>query len=482
MLRLSELLERLDVLAVKNFSDSTVTSVEEDSERVTEGTVFVARRGVRYDGNDFIRDAVLRGACAVVTEDKDVVSLSVTTIISKNATKTMAEIAKAIYGDVLCNMTIIGITGTKGKTSTAKILSECILSMGKSLVTVGTLGAEIYAFAHETYSTENTTPNSPFIYKILHRAYLLGAKIAVIEVSSQALAEHRVYGIPFSVCIFTNLSYDHIGIYEHKSFEEYVLAKRSLFTDYGAKTAIVNSDIENSYNIAQGCARVIKVGVDGDVIFRHIKDSLYDTEFMLDGNSFKLSVGGEFNGMNAAMALIAASEVLNVGVLAFSDCLKNISIPGRYEVYSIGDVKIIIDFAHNGQSLKSILKSVRTHTEGRIILVFGSVGERCRSRRGELAAVAEKFADISVITSDNPGNESPQAIADEIYSLFNDKRKAVIITERERAIAHALKLAKAHDTVLLVGKGQESYQLTENGREFFSEREIIERAGASKER
>ena len=478
---LSELLAGLCDVEVVNFRDCPVTDVDENSKRISRGAVFVARRGVSYNGNDFIDEALLRGACAVVTEERNTKSMSATLIISKNATKTMAEIANALYGDVLADMTVIGITGTKGKTSTLKILAECIAAKEKYYVTVGTLGVEIHASSNETYPTENTTPNSPFVYRMLKRAYRLGARIALIEVSSQALSEYRVYGIPFTVCIFTNISRDHIGVNEHKSFEDYLSAKRSLFIDYRPKLAIVNADDKSWNLVADGCPRVIKVGSGCEFEYSLIRDTLLSTEFSLCGKRFTLSVGGEFNGINAALALVAASFILGADVGEFADCLENVSIPGRYEVYSLNGIKIIIDFAHNGQSVSSLLSSVRQNTDGRIILVFGSVGERCHSRRAELASAAEKLADVSVITSDNPGRESPEAIAGEIYAAFRDKAKAKIIVDREKAILYALSLAKAADSVLLVGKGQENYQLTEKGKVYFSERDIIEKLGASKQ-
>ena len=478
---LSELLLKLGDVEVKGFSESCVTAVSENSKEVKNGTVFVARRGLNFDGNNFIREAISLGACAVVTDNENIKTTEITMIISKNASKTMAEIAAALYSDAFRDMTVIGITGTKGKTSTLKILSECIMSAKKSLVTISTLGAEIYARQYEHYDTANTTPEAPFIYKILYRARALGVKFAVIEVSSQALAEYRVYGIPFTVCIFTNISRDHIGICEHRSFEDYFQAKRSLFRDFAPRTVIANANDKNWYRITEGCPRVIKVGTGCEYEYRNVRETLFESEFSLNGKSFAVSLGGEFNGINAALAIVAASVVLECDIDAFSDCLRRISVPGRYEVYLLGKIKIVIDFAHNAQSLTSLLKSVRRQTKGRIILVFGSVGERCLSRRGELASVAEKFSDIAVITSDNPGRESPEAIAYEIYSHFSDKRKAVTVTDREKAIIYAISAANHDDTVILAGKGQENYQLTECGRVYFSERDIIEKLGASKQ-
>ena len=475
---LSELLTYLSEVKVRNFSECEVTDVEEDSSKISKGAIFVARRGVNFDGNAFVSEAFSRGACAAVTENETLNSASKTVIISKNASKTMAEIANALYGNVLLDMTVIGITGTKGKTSTLKILSECILSKGASLVTLGTLGIEIHGKIHEYYSSENTTPSSPFIYRILHRAYSIGCRFAIIEVSSQALSDFRVYGIPFDVCIFTNISRDHIGVNEHSDFDSYVRAKRSLFEDYGACCAIVNANDRNWSSIVKGCPRVIKVGVGCEHEYTHIHDTVYGCEFLLDGHRFLLPVGGEFNGVNAALAIVAAAFVLKCGIGQFFSAVSGVVIPGRYEVYMLRGIRIVIDFAHNARSVSAVSASVRKHTEGKLILVFGSVGGRCHSRRSELARAAEKFADLSVITSDNPGNESGEDIAREIFSNFTDKNKATVIPDREKAIIYAVAHAKAGDSILLLGKGQENYQLIGKEKIPFSERDIIMKLGA----
>ncbi|MBQ3016856.1 MAG: UDP-N-acetylmuramyl-tripeptide synthetase [Clostridia bacterium] len=478
-MQLSEIIAKLRDVKVESFIERDIFLVTEDSRCACRDSIYVAIKGSKYNGADFINDARARGAKVFVCEGNYFVSNGETLIISKNARKTLAEISKIIFGDYVERMQIIGITGTKGKTTTAKILSECIASSGEKLVSVGTLGIEFYGVNVKADTSKNTTPSAPILYKTLDRAYKMGIRIAVIEVSSQALAEYRVFGIPFTVCIFTNISEDHVGVYEHRSFEEYLDAKRMLFSLYKPKCAIVNALDPLWEKITEGCNRVIKVGGNGaDCPYRLLSDDDTRVDFSVDGESFSLSFGGGYNGLNAALAIITASAVTERSIAYFKDTVSKIKVSGRYEAYLLNGIKIIIDFAHNKKSFSAICENARKNSQGKLIVLFGSVGERSQSRRGELAAVAEKYADLSVITSDNPGRESAERIALEIYSHYSDKSKAKIITDRERAVYYSLSVAKSGDSILLLGKGQESYQLVGNEKIPFSEREIIKKLGA----
>ncbi len=476
---LKNLLSKLSGIEIHGKIDCEIERVTDNSKLASETTVFVAVRGARLDGANFIDEARVLGTKVFVVERKIPKKENELIIISKNARKTLAEISNILFGTELRKMKIIGITGTKGKTTTLKILAECINSRGIPLVSIGTLGAEFYRDKRSTVSTENTTPSAPFIYETLSSAYKMGIKIAVIEVSSQALANYRVYGIPFTVCVFTNISPDHIGAYEHKSFKEYVEAKRSLFVDYSPDFIVANTCDPLWEIITKNCASVIKVGKSNcDYKYEPIYVSDTCVEFRLNEEIFKLSLGGDYNGINAALSLTVASILLGVEISEFKECLSSIKMPGRYEVYFLGEKKIIIDFAHNEKSFLAICESAKKSTSGKLIVVFGSVGDRCQSRRSELAAVAEKYADIAVITADNPGFEPVERISLEIYSHFKDKSKAVMISDRERAIHYAVSRAKANDSVLLLGKGQESYQLVCDKKIPFSEKNIIKGLGA----
>ncbi len=478
-MQLSEIIADLRDVKVECFIERNILSVTEDSRCACDDSIYVAIRGSKYNGADFIHDAKARGSKVFVCEEQYPVSSGETLIISKNARKTLAEISKIIFGADIEKMRIIGITGTKGKTTTSKILSECIAASGEKVVSVGTLGTDFYGVNAKADMAKNTTPSAPILYKTLGRAYKMGIRIGVIEVSSQALTEYRVFGIPFTVCVFTNLSEDHVGAYEHKSFEDYYCAKRMLFSLYKPRCSVINALDPLGQKITEGCERVVKVGDnDSDYPYKLLSDDDTHVDFSIGNESFSLSFGGGYNGLNAALAIVSASIVTERSISEFKDAVAKIKVLGRYEAYSLNGIKIIIDYAHNKKSFSAICQNAKRNSRGKLVVLFGSVGERSQSRRGELAAVAEQYADLSVITADNPGRESAERIALEIYSHYKDKSKAKIITDRERAIYHSLSVAKRGDVILLLGKGQENYQLIGNEKIPFSEREIIKKLGA----
>jgi UDP-N-acetylmuramoyl-L-alanyl-D-glutamate--2,6-diaminopimelate ligase len=328
---------------------------------------------------------------------------------------------------------------------------------------------------------ENTTPDAKNIYRTLGVAYALGARAAVIEVSSQAVAQERIFGIPFKALVFTNFSPDHIGFGEHLDIDEYYSAKKRLFFENSSALAVVNSDDGRGLDISSASEGVITVGTDrgADFYIGNISFDCRGVEFNLCGVPFSLPFGGGYNAYNAALAAALLREVFSLDLVRCSSRLRSVRVRGRYESYSLSGRTVIIDFAHNAESFRAICESARAVCCGRLILVFGSVGGRSFLRRRELAEAAELCADISVITSDNPGDEAPLKICNDIYSAFSDKSRAVIVIDRAEAIRRALSLSAEGDFILLLGKGHEEYQKISGKRVRFSEREIIKSLGAS---
>ena len=479
---LGEILKRIEYIKCINFRDCEISGVSEYSYSVGAGETFVCIKGILYNGNDFANEAKARGAVAFVTSEEMSLKGFENVIIVDNPRKCEAEIAKILYGENVDKLKIIGITGTKGKTTTAKILAECSSYIGLKCISIGTLGTEYYENGERVYlseSKENTTPDAPYIYKALSDAYRDGARVGIIEVSSQALKSYRVWGIPFTVCIFTNFSPDHIGECEHKSLDDYLDAKRKLFTDYGAKICVLNSDDRASAFISHGIEHIVEVGERSESFKLTLLSSGESySSFLLSGRELSVSLGGDFNAYNASLAVATASLIFARDILQFAPVLKSISVPGRYEIYKLGEKRIIIDFAHNGESFRSIMTSARKNTRGRLIAVFGSVGGRSLARREELGKVADELCDRLIITADNPGEESVDKICGSIFSAVTDKSKAKIIADRESAIRYAVSTADDGDTVLLLGKGHEEYQLVEKARVPFSERAILKSLGA----
>ncbi len=476
---LGRLIDNISKRSVKNFNECEVTGVSEDSRAIKTGEAYVCIRGVNNDGNFYINDAISRGAVAVITEKEPLELLDVTVIIVENARKSIAEIASLIYGHPENRLKLIAVTGTKGKTTTASMIHRCLTRSGARALLLSTLGVDgIDSTGINTNG--NTTPGAAAVYAALARAVRGGAEYAVIEVSSQALSQFRVYGLPFYIAVFTSFSDDHVGYAEHASLQDYFNAKRSLFRDYGVKIAVVNSDDPAAYKISQGVKTVISVGKSEkfDYYLGRIFSRVNGIRFELNGKPFILRMGGEYNAKNAALALACAKTLLKIPLSDFDGAFDSFTLPGRYERYSVCGKQVIIDFAHNGASFREIMNAVRTDTSGRVISVFGSVGGRAEARRASLAGMAEKYSDLSVITSDNPNFENPADICADIYGAFADKSKAVIVEDREKAIHYALEIAIPGDTVLLLGKGHEEYQIKDGIEHPFSERAILKELGA----
>lgn len=477
---LTEIIEALghSALAVENFKEREIIGVTDNSKEVKEGFIFVAVRGKRRDGNSFISSAVRRGAVCVVTDAKIKGNIKETAIKCKNARKTLAEISKTIYGDPTGRIKLIGITGTKGKSTTAEYLYSVMLNSGVPCAKVSTIGIGGVEGFFE--NKDNTTPGAPMLYRMINQAIKEGKKYFIIEVSSQAISQHRIHGLSFDTVIYTGFSYDHIGPLEHENERDYFMAKRKLFCDYNAKRAIVIDDGEPSRRISYGVENIIRVGFEEYDEYRI--SSPYSTDsgvvFSLSGVTVRLGMLGEYNAKNAALAIATVSELTGVPLSSISMALKDVRVKGRFELYTVGNTVVVIDFAHNAESMRSLLCSVRRICYGRIIAVFGSVGERAVSRRRENAAIAEEYADFSLITSDNPANESGEEICKEIQSYFLDKRRTRIIPDRKEAIKHALALAEDGDYVVLLGKGHEDYQRIGNRDIRFSESEILKSLGA----
>ena len=470
---LSDILKGIDFEKSLNFKETEINGVCCDSRCCKKGDIFVCIKGERFDAEDFLYEALENGIEVIVVKDSPKKAISKTVIISKNPRKTLAEISKMLYGKKTDKMKIIGITGTKGKTTTAEFLFSCIKATEKCIL-VSTLGIKRSDSEDCYIETDNTTPDAAFLYKILSNAYDDGFRAAVIEVSSQALAKFRVYGINFSLCVFTSFSPDHIGASEHKDVNEYLLAKKSLFTNYGCKTAILNYDDTMADYIGEGVEKRVKVSFsESDYRILILESMAARVRFLVNSIPFEISFGGVFNAKNAALALAAAKEICDKDIACFRESIAKTRISGRYELYEQDGKRIIIDFAHNPESFKSILDSAAQITENKLIVVFGAVGGRSLGRRRSMAEIVGERADFIILTSDNPGFESAEKICRELFSYISDKSKVRVIINREEAIKKAYFGMDIGDTLLLLGKGHEQYQYVNGEKIPFSESDIV---------
>ncbi len=452
-MKLSRLISDMTEIEILNFLEREICAVATDSRKAATGSIFVAIKGRRCDGGDFAAEAHARGARVFVSERTLELPNDSTLIISKNARKTLAEISSKLSGNPEKKMMLIGITGTKGKTTTSVLLSKILEGVGVKNVVIGTLGV----LGVDYPKPVNTTPDPTVLFPVFKLALKSGIKVGILEVSSQALKDLRVFGLRFDSVAFTGIGKDHVGVSEHPTVADYLFSKRKLFTSYGASRAVINYDDAYSSYMSADVPRVVRCGFtsSSDILISDFHDAPGGAHFSVSGVALSTLLPGIYNARNTAIALALAREITG---LPISECARHVSdvkISGRFESRVLDGKNIIIDYAHNADSVKEVLLLCRRLFQKKVICVFGSVGERSFARRRELADTAEKYADFSVITSDNCGSEPPISVCADIYSNFNDKTKAKIITERGAAISYAIAMARDGDCIAVLGRGHE---------------------------
>ena len=475
------------------FGNLNITSICHDSRRATPTSIFVCKKGSVVDGHEFARGAYSNGARVFIAEREIDVPEDCVIVTVDDCEDALFRLSKKFYNAPEDQMRLIGITGTKGKTTLALSLFSIINGYGEKCGYIGTNGV---LFDNQEYQTQNTTPDTLELHKYLRKMLDAGVNTCVIEVSSQALWQNRVRGLKFESCIFTNLYHDHIGGCEHPDMEHYKACKKKLFSDFDAKTIITNLDSPESNYMTSDTktSNIITTSASGNEDAHiYAKNIRPDKKGVIPGVRFDLCFNqgkldfedkpnifipspGAFNVENT-LEIIAQAISLGLPIKYITKSLPTLQVAGRFEFVTLKTkpkVLFCIDYAHNGTSLKKVLSSLREYSKGRIICVFGSVGGRTFSRRGELGEVARDYADISIITSDNPNFEDPINVIDEIAKQFDSSNKEFHkISGREEAIKLAYDIAKNGDIVLLAGKGHENYQLIQGERIPFSEKEIL---------
>ena len=435
------------VVALNGASDGVdVVDLTHDSRQVAAGWAFACAVGERSDGHDFAADAVDAGASLLLVERP--LPLDVPQLVVTDVRRAMGHAAAAVHGHPAERLTIVGITGTNGKTTTTAMLGAILQAAGRTVRTQGTL------------SGARTTPEAPDLQRQLAGYVAEGVDAVVMEVSSHAMVFHRVDGTQFAVVAFTNLGRDHLDL--HESMEAYFRAKASLFDPGRADSGVTNLDDPSgrlifdaaeipmtSYTLED--ATDIVIGVD-----HH--------RFTWQGESITVPIGGHFNVMNTLAALTIA-DVLGVAVADSAAGLANCpTVPGRFETVSDpsrDDVAVVVDYAHTPDGLEELLSSARNLLDGgRLIAVFGCAGNRDRDKREPMGAIGAALADIAIITSDNPRNEDPAAIVSDVYAgvAVRDREKTHTEIDRRAAIARAIELADTGDIIVIAGKGHESTQ------------------------
>lgn len=464
-------------------ADRNITAVTNHSPEASSSSVFVCIKGFATDGHLYALDAYSRGCrCFVAERPLDDLPDGASVITVKDCRIALALMSCKLYGYPSSEMTVIGITGTKGKTTTALMIKHVLDSVG---IPTGYIGSNGVIFGDCKFESPNTTPESCRLQAYLRKMADSGIKCVAMEVSSQALALNRTLGTSFKACLFTNFSPDHIGSGEHPDLESYFEAKRKLFSEYACDTVIANADDPRAEQMLSECsARKIFYSITAPSDLQAEDIRLCRTRDML-GSSFtyrrggrstpcSLPIPGDFNVYNA-LAAIACASLFGIDEGEISRALAKISIDGRFEtILTPRGSCFIIDYAHNGLSLTSVLKALRKYEPKRLICLFGSVGCRTQVRRLQMGEAAAKYADLSILTSDNPDTEDPMSVIEDIATKFSDKNAYIAIPDRKEAIEHAYFTSGEGDIILLAGKGHERYQYVLGKREYFCEREIVE--------
>ncbi len=455
---LATLLKRLEgPLAVIGDRNRKVDAIEIDSRCVKPGALFVALRGRHTDGHRHANDAAGKGARVVVVERAVDLPEDVTVVQVADSRRALSVLAAAFYGDPSHALDAIGVTGTNGKTTTTHMIAAVLNAGGISCGIAGTVGAE---FRAHRWLLENTTPQPPELQRLLARMRDAGANAVAMEVSSHALALDRVEDVRFRVAALTNVTRDHLDF--HETIEAYAAAKRRLFSL--APACVINADDKYGERWESELRRegrsVITYGVRNAASLapEEIAVEPSGSRFTVNGQRYQLRLPGRFNIWNA-LAAIGVARFLGVADATGARALSELErVPGRMERFDAGEIAVVVDYAHTPDALESALRSLRETTSGALTVVFGCGGDRDRGKRPEMGAVAAVFADRLYVTSDNPRNEDPQAIADAIVAGIGD-RDRIVELDRRRAIERAIAQARAGDVVLIAGKGHEMYQI-----------------------
>ncbi|MGN0513180.1 MAG: UDP-N-acetylmuramoyl-L-alanyl-D-glutamate--2,6-diaminopimelate ligase [Lachnospiraceae bacterium] len=480
-MKLAELLPDLQFEVLNGSTDVEISDIVMDSRKIVRDCVFVAISGANFDGHDYVLNAASQGAsAAIISKEINLTGVGDMTVIRVDDTRYAAALMSAAYfGYPARELFTIGITGTKGKTTTTYMVKNVLDACNIKTGLIGTIETII---GDEHTPSSNTTPEAYTINRAFRKMVDEGCKAVVMEVSSQGLMLHRTAGIMFDIGVFTNLEKDHIGPNEHTSMEHYIKCKGMLFKQ--CKIGIVNGDDEHTDKVTEGHTCSIetyglKEGLDyraENIEFFHEAGhigTIYDAVGKVT-EKIELSMPGIFSVYNSLCA-VAITSHFNVQKDALKAALKNVRVKGRIEPVKVSDkFTLLIDYAHNAMSLESILKTLREYNPKRLVCVFGCGGNRSKDRRFEMGEVSGKYADFTIITSDNPRFEEPQDIIDDIKTgIGRTSGEYVEIINRKDAIKYAIENGREGDIIVLAGKGHEDYQEIKGVKYPMDERVLI---------
>ncbi len=480
-MKLLKLLDDLDIVEIWGNPNRIIKGISHNSKLVKADYIFVAIEGIKFDGHNFINDAVINGASVIIVSKNIKITEDVTIIKVKDTRLALSKVASAFYGYPAKELKIIGITGTNGKTTTTYFSKKILDYTNRNVGFIGSLGVHINGL---NVPTSLTTPESIELQKILRQMVNSDIDTCVMEVSSHAIELNRITDCDFDIGVFTNLTHEHLDF--HHTMEDYFKTKSKLFL-MSKECNIINIDDpygKRLYNMLAGSTgKLITYGINESAHIRAERIQMHDrfSTFLLNVNNqkaeVKINLPGKYNIYNA-LASAACGYALGANMNEIKNGIESVRhIPGRFEVIKPSDLNlnIIIDYAHTPDGFRNLLTTVRKYAKGRIVIVFGCVGERDQSKRSIMGSVASKLCDLSILTTDNCRSENPAEIIEDIKKGFS-RPNYIEILDREEAIRYAVLNSKKDDTILITGKGHEKRQIIGDKIYYFDEHEIINKA------
>lgn len=482
-MKLSALTEKLTYTLIAGSLETEVSDICYDSRYVTERALFLCVPGTVTDGHDYIPAALEKKASVLVVTKEIEIPEGVTVLRVTDAREALAVLSAAFFGNPAEKLITIGITGTKGKTTTAYMVYHMLNAAG---IPTGLIGTVENIIGETHIPASHSTPESYQIQKYFSEMVGQGIKAVVMEVSSQGLKMKRVFGIDFSFGVFTNLGQDHIGPREHESFEEYRMCKGMLFRQ--CKVGIANADDPEMENTLSGhTCSLLTFGTKESCDYRateinlHNSDGTMGVNYVLTGKAqfpVRVNIPGAFSVYNSLTAISIVSE-LGVTEDVIRECMEHVTVRGRVEPVPVSPkFTVMVDYAHNGMALKSLLTTLREYHPKRLVCVFGCGGNRSRDRRFEMGEISSRLADLTIATSDNPRMEEPQDILNDIITGIKRADGAYVsVIDRREAISYALSHAEEGDCIVIAGKGHEDYQEIKGVKYHMDDVEMIREEG-----
>lgn len=473
IMKLYDIISNLKFIGIKNYQELDIDALTCDSKEKTHNSIYFCIKGLNNDGHEYATDAIKNGAVCLVVER--FLEIPICQILVENSRVSMSYISSIFYETYKSKMRFIGITGTNGKTTTTFLIREILTKLNRKVGMIGTEGVYINNLL---LPPTLTTPDPIILHKLLRDMESNGCEYCIMEVSAHAIALNKIDNIYYDVVGLTNITKDHLDFFVN--MDNYIKCKASLFDYKHAKAGVINTDAKYGKEIAKKAnIEITTVGKEGDVKILNTLNTLKGTtiKFEYKGKEYSTHTNliGEYNVANVMMAIGCLAN-MNIDIKEICNTLKNIdvTVPGRFNVLNIdANFNVVVDYAHTPDGIKNILSTIKQLPIKKLITVFGCGGNRDKTKRGEMGAMACELSDYVIVTSDNPRNENPELIIDDI--LRNNTSKNVVkITDRKSAIEYALSIARDSDVVAILGKGAENYQEIKGVKFPYSDYEVVD--------